>query len=447
MRVTKNLIRTCKNCGCDFTRRCEHCSTSHSRETHRRRSGNIKASGGGRREAASAGRYQTQTSRVIPKAPTSSRPSEHARDDIEILRKKWIKKNPKDLSRKELLKKWQEVGLPVITQAKLLGISRQSIYGRRTRYSKLSRCKQCEEPRTIKAARLCRTCYAQNAKPVINRELYPKPTCLPRICKKCKQKKPHCAKDMCRCCYSRSCTRKMNGSNRNPRQCYLCKSIRQISGFGLCGRCYYMHYRQKRDTEKKAAIEKHIQDFQTEFYQLPLMTFENLLNFLYKWLSRLHITIKSGGTLLEKSTLKPLLQIPIAFDKTDSLYQLTGGRNTKPYSCPVSHIIQIHPKRIKGTSIQRALEIRKAQMVIGVNLTKMIQSTREKSERISSGIAAAGANGVVLGRPKNDKRREQVQRLKSEGMSVQQIANKIGCSRQNCYRFLNTQQPRSGDSE
>lgn len=57
-------------------------------------------------------------------------------------------------------------------------------------------------------------------------------------------------------------------------------------------------------------------------------------------------------------------------------------------------------------------------------------------ERIKDGLAAAKANGVQLGRPRNHERREQVQRLKGQGWSVQDIAEEIGCTRQNVYRFL-----------
>ena len=57
-------------------------------------------------------------------------------------------------------------------------------------------------------------------------------------------------------------------------------------------------------------------------------------------------------------------------------------------------------------------------------------------ERIRDGLAADKANGKQLGRPRNDKRREQVRELKSDGWSVQNIADQIGCSRQNCCRFL-----------
>lgn len=57
-------------------------------------------------------------------------------------------------------------------------------------------------------------------------------------------------------------------------------------------------------------------------------------------------------------------------------------------------------------------------------------------ERIRDGLAAAKANGQVLGRPVNDKRHAQIAKLKSEGYSVIDIADELECSRQNIYRAL-----------
>ncbi len=57
-------------------------------------------------------------------------------------------------------------------------------------------------------------------------------------------------------------------------------------------------------------------------------------------------------------------------------------------------------------------------------------------ERIRDGLAAAKANGQTLGRPRNEQRRKQAQTMKADGMSVIEIAEELGCTRQNVYRFL-----------
>lgn len=57
-------------------------------------------------------------------------------------------------------------------------------------------------------------------------------------------------------------------------------------------------------------------------------------------------------------------------------------------------------------------------------------------ERIKDGLAAARANGKRLGRPRNEKRLTEIRSMKAEGWSVVDIADEVGCTRQNVYRFL-----------
>lgn len=57
-------------------------------------------------------------------------------------------------------------------------------------------------------------------------------------------------------------------------------------------------------------------------------------------------------------------------------------------------------------------------------------------ERIRDGLAAARASGKILGRPVNNKRHAQIRKMKSEGYSVIDIADELGCSRQNIYKAL-----------
>ncbi len=63
-------------------------------------------------------------------------------------------------------------------------------------------------------------------------------------------------------------------------------------------------------------------------------------------------------------------------------------------------------------------------------------------QNILDGLRACKARGQVLGRPVNHQRRERVQRLKADGRSVQDIADELGCSRQNVYRCLAGSQQR-----
>lgn len=58
------------------------------------------------------------------------------------------------------------------------------------------------------------------------------------------------------------------------------------------------------------------------------------------------------------------------------------------------------------------------------------------SERIKAGLAVAKNNGVRLGKPRNDKKRERIQTLLDKGKSVADISKTLRCTRQNVYAYL-----------
>ncbi len=57
-------------------------------------------------------------------------------------------------------------------------------------------------------------------------------------------------------------------------------------------------------------------------------------------------------------------------------------------------------------------------------------------DRIIEGMAAARSNGKHCGRPRNQKRYEQVAKMRASGMSVQQISERLGIKRQSTYYLL-----------
>lgn len=57
-------------------------------------------------------------------------------------------------------------------------------------------------------------------------------------------------------------------------------------------------------------------------------------------------------------------------------------------------------------------------------------------ERIKAGMAAARATGKQIGRPRDDKRLNQIRRLYDKGMKATDIARKLDCSRANIYAAL-----------
>jgi DNA invertase Pin-like site-specific DNA recombinase len=57
-------------------------------------------------------------------------------------------------------------------------------------------------------------------------------------------------------------------------------------------------------------------------------------------------------------------------------------------------------------------------------------------ERVSAGLANARANGVVLGRPRKVFKRGEAKRLYNEGLSIRQIADKMGVSAMTIQRCI-----------
>lgn len=57
-------------------------------------------------------------------------------------------------------------------------------------------------------------------------------------------------------------------------------------------------------------------------------------------------------------------------------------------------------------------------------------------DRIKAGMAAARANGKHVGRPRNEKRLNQIRKMREDGLTVAQIAAKIQVSRQAVYQSL-----------
>lgn len=57
-------------------------------------------------------------------------------------------------------------------------------------------------------------------------------------------------------------------------------------------------------------------------------------------------------------------------------------------------------------------------------------------DRIKAGMAAARANGKHVGRPRNDKRLQQIRKMRDDGMTVNAIADKMDVSRQAVYQAL-----------
>jgi len=76
-------------------------------------------------------------------------------------------------------------------------------------------------------------------------------------------------------------------------------------------------------------------------------------------------------------------------------------------------------------------------MLIASILLSVAQWSREQTvEKIRQGLAARRAEGHKLGRPRNEKKLDEIRKLYESGLGGTAIAAKLGCSRANVYNAL-----------
>ena len=57
-------------------------------------------------------------------------------------------------------------------------------------------------------------------------------------------------------------------------------------------------------------------------------------------------------------------------------------------------------------------------------------------ERIKAGTEAAKANGKHVGRPCNEQRQQRIRKMRDDGLTVIEVADRLKCSRQAVYQAL-----------
>ena len=89
-------------------------------------------------------------------------------------------------------------------------------------------------------------------------------------------------------------------------------------------------------------------------------------------------------------------------------------------------------------SLSESLELKgpSGRLVLHV-LLSIYQYQREfQNEMIRNGVQARRKAGLPIGRPRNERKLAKIRKMRLSGESVQDIAEKIGCSRTNIYRAL-----------
>lgn len=96
-----------------------------------------------------------------------------------------------------------------------------------------------------------------------------------------------------------------------------------------------------------------------------------------------------------------------------------------------------HKVRVVSLSEQLDITSTFGELVSNILLAIYQFDRKQRNQMISHGISAARRkNGGYWGRPRNDKRLNQIRKLFDDGVTAIDIAQRLGCSRANIYNSL-----------
>jgi len=95
-------------------------------------------------------------------------------------------------------------------------------------------------------------------------------------------------------------------------------------------------------------------------------------------------------------------------------------------------------QRVRVVSVSEQIDFNSSSgMLIARILLSVAQFQRETTvEKIKLGIQARRQAGKPIGRPRNQKKLNEIKRLHDKGIGVTEIAHKMKCSRANIYKAL-----------
>ncbi len=95
-------------------------------------------------------------------------------------------------------------------------------------------------------------------------------------------------------------------------------------------------------------------------------------------------------------------------------------------------------KKVRVVSVSESIDFSSntGMLIAQILLSVAEWSRKNQNEKIRQGLAAAKASGKVLGRPRDHKKHEKIQALRSQGLSLQDVADQLGCTRQNIHSAL-----------
>ncbi len=146
---------------------------------------------------------------------------------------------------------------------------------------------------------------------------------------------------------------------------------------------------------------------------------------------------KLSGAKAERPALNKMLRA-VERGSLDTVVVYRLDRLSRSTKGGLETLSQLADRQIRVVSISQNIDFNGAMGKFLATLFLAIAEFERETivERIKDGLLAAKASGKVLGRPRNEKRLAQIQKMKAKGWSVVEIADEVGCSRQNVYKAL-----------
>ena len=168
-----------------------------------------------------------------------------------------------------------------------------------------------------------------------------------------------------------------------------------------------------------------------------------------QWMKAAHITPQAvkwyedqqSGKTIDRPSLNRLLN-HVRLGKIDTLVVFSLSRLARNTREGLQVLSDLAKRGIRVVSISENIDFGSSVgNLIATILLAVAAFERETTiERIRAGMQAAKANGKHVGRPRDLKRLALIWKAYDKGQTVQQIANTLGCSRQNCYHALKKRQ-------
>ncbi|MCK4625876.1 MAG: recombinase family protein [Phycisphaerae bacterium] len=147
---------------------------------------------------------------------------------------------------------------------------------------------------------------------------------------------------------------------------------------------------------------------------------------------------KMTGTTTDRPQLQRLLW-GIDKGRIDTVVVFKLDRLSRSMKDGIQILSDLASKQVRVVSVSENIDFGSSVGRLLASILLAVASFERETtvERIKAGMQAAKANGVHVGRPRNDKRLAEIRKMKDEGKTVIQIAEAMGgITRQAVYSAL-----------